>query len=39
MYAQIGLTFLAVGICFFLPTNRRVMQLENVTPPVLYEYE
>ena len=29
MYAQIGLTFLAVGICFFLPTNRRVMQLET----------
>jgi hypothetical protein len=29
MYAQIGLTILALGICFFLPTNRRVMQLEN----------
>ena len=29
MYAQIGLTFLAVGLCFFLPTNRRVMQLET----------
>ena len=29
MYAQIGLTVLAIGICFFLPSNRRVMQLEN----------
>lgn len=29
MYAQIGLTVLAVGICFFLPSNRRIMQLEN----------
>ncbi|WP_323803420.1 DNA repair protein [Sulfitobacter litoralis] len=29
MYAQIGLAFLAVGLCFFLPTNRRVMQLET----------
>jgi hypothetical protein len=29
MYAQIGLTVLAVSICFFLPSNRRVMQLEN----------
>lgn len=29
MYAQIGLTFLAVGLCFFLPTNHRVMQLET----------
>lgn len=29
MYAQIGLTALAVGICFFLPSNRRIMQLEN----------
>ncbi|MGC1495209.1 MAG: DNA repair protein [Sulfitobacter sp.] len=29
MYAQIGLTVLAVSICFFLPSNRRIMQLEN----------
>ncbi len=29
MYAQIGLTVLAIGICFFLPSNSRVMQLEN----------
>lgn len=29
MLAQIGLTVLAVGLCFFLPTNVRVMQLEN----------
>lgn len=29
MYAQIGLTALALGLCFFLPTNRRIMQLEN----------
>ena len=29
MYAQIGLTVLAIGICFFIPTNRRIMQLEN----------
>jgi hypothetical protein len=29
MYAQIGLAFLAAGLCFFLPTNRRVMQLET----------
>ncbi|MGB3244475.1 MAG: DNA repair protein [Sulfitobacter sp.] len=29
MYAQIGLTVLAIGLCFFLPSNRRVMQLEN----------
>ncbi len=29
MYAQIGLTILAVGICFFIPTNRRIMQLET----------
>ncbi len=29
MYVQIGLTALAVGICFFLPSNRRIMQLEN----------
>jgi len=29
MYAQIGLTVLAVGICFFLPSNRRIMRLEN----------
>ncbi|KIN64740.1 putative repair protein [Sulfitobacter noctilucicola] len=29
MYAQIALTVLAVGLCFFLPGNRRIMQLEN----------
>ncbi len=29
MYAQIGLTVLAIGMCFFLPSNRRIMQLEN----------
>lgn len=29
MYAQITLTVLAVGLCFFLPSNRRIMQLEN----------
>ena len=29
MYAQIGLTVLAIGLCFFLPSNRRIMQLEN----------
>lgn len=29
MYGQIALTVLAVSICFFLPSNRRIMQLEN----------
>lgn len=29
MWVQIGLTVLAVGLCFFLPSNRRIMQLEN----------
>ncbi len=29
MYAQIGLTVLAIGICFFLPSNSRIMTLEN----------
>ncbi|MEM6305899.1 MAG: DNA repair protein [Pseudomonadota bacterium] len=29
MYLQIGLTVLAVGLCFFLPSNRRIMQLET----------
>ncbi|MGJ8545153.1 MAG: DNA repair protein [Sulfitobacter sp.] len=29
MYAQIGLTVLATGLLFFLPSNHRVMQLEN----------
>ena len=29
MYVQIGLTVLAVGLCFFLPSNRRIMTLEN----------
>ena len=29
MYAQIGLTVLAIGLCFYLPSNRRIMQLET----------
>jgi len=29
MWAQIALTVLAVSLCFFLPSNRRIMQLEN----------
>ena len=29
MYLQLGLTVLAVGLCFFLPSNRRIMTLEN----------
>lgn len=29
MIAQIGHTVLAIGMCFFLPSNRRIMQLEN----------
>lgn len=29
MYAQIGLTVLALSLCFFLPSNRRIMQLED----------
>ena len=29
MYLQIGLTVLAVDLCFFLPSNRRIIQLEN----------
>lgn len=29
MYAQIGLTVLALLLCFFLPTNARIMRLEN----------
>ncbi|MGC1505676.1 MAG: DNA repair protein [Sulfitobacter sp.] len=29
MFVQIGLTVLAIGICFFLPSNRRIMTLEN----------
>ena len=29
MYAQLALTVLAVSLCFFLPTNRRIMALEN----------
>lgn len=29
MYAQLALTALAISLCFFLPTNRRVMQLET----------
>lgn len=28
-YAQIGLTVLAVLLCFFLPSNARIMRLEN----------
>ena len=30
-YAQIGLTVLALGLCFFLPSNRPIMRLENTT--------
>lgn len=29
MYAQIGLTVLAVLLCFYLPANARIMRLEN----------
>ena len=29
MYLQIAATILAAGICFFLPANVRIMQLEN----------
>lgn len=29
MYMQIGLTVLTVCICFFLPSNSRIIQLEN----------
>ncbi|MEP2920241.1 MAG: DNA repair protein [Sulfitobacter sp.] len=29
MYLQIAATALATGICFFLPANARIMQLEN----------
>lgn len=29
MYVQIGLTIVAIGLCFFLPSNRRIIQLEN----------
>lgn len=29
VYAQIGLTVLAIGICFFLPSNWRIMRLET----------
>lgn len=29
MYVQIGLSILALGLCFFLPSNRRIMVLEN----------
>ena len=29
MYAQICLTTLAVGLCFFLPSNQRIIALEN----------
>ena len=29
MYVQIALTALAIALCFFLPTNRRIMKLEG----------
>lgn len=29
MYVQIGLTVLALSLCFFLPSNHRIMQLET----------
>lgn len=29
MYLQIGLSVLLVGLCFFLPTNARILTLEN----------
>lgn len=29
MHVQIGLTVLAISLLFFLPSNRRIMQLEN----------
>lgn len=29
MYVQIGVAFLALGLCFFLPSNRRIFALEN----------
>jgi hypothetical protein len=29
MYTQIGLNVLTIGICFFQPSNHRIMQLEN----------
>lgn len=29
MYAQIALTIFAITLCFFLPTNARILQLEN----------
>ena len=29
MYSQIALTVFAVTLCFFLPTNARILQLEN----------
>ncbi|APX13774.1 DNA repair protein [Tateyamaria omphalii] len=29
MLTQIGLTIFAVSLCFFLPTNARILQLEN----------
>ena len=29
MFVQIGITILAVGICFFLPSNSRIIELEN----------
>ncbi len=29
IYLQVGLTVLLLGLCFFLPSTRRIMQLEN----------
>lgn len=29
MYTQLALTALAISLCFFLPANKRIMQLEN----------
>lgn len=29
MYAQIGLTLFAVSLCFFFPSNRRILRLET----------
>ena len=29
MFVQIGITIFAVGICFFLPSNSRIIQLDN----------
>ena len=29
MFVQVGITILAVGICFFVPSNSHIIQLEN----------